>query len=186
MSALDVISFDEAAGYLGGVAHDNEMLTLFIAGVSAKLDDLCGPIVKRTLTEVHDGGARSICLDEYPVDSITTLSEYIDGAAVDVDSADYLASTNGLVYRLSNGSICDFAPGKSNVAVSYVAGRFNTTADVDPIYRLAAMITVRHLWKSDVSSASDFGAPLTFAIPNAAAELLGDNVQINLTAGIKR
>src|SRR5437868_6897514 len=78
-AALDLITLNEAKHELNldltSTDPDGE-LARYITAVSRRLDDLCGPIVERTVTdEPHNGGRVRIFLDA-PISSVTTVKEY--------------------------------------------------------------------------------------------------------------
>ena len=81
-----------------------------------------------------------------------------------------------------------FAPGRKNVLVTYIPGRFATTGDVDEKFKEAAQIMVSHLWRrtgsrvsaNDLLAAPDgasmFSVP-SFSVPNAVRELLREDIK---------
>lgn len=174
--------------------HDDE-LRRFITAVSRRLDELCGPVVKRTVTdEVHDGGNGLVFLDKHPVASVTAVKEYsgttlttLTAETVASQIADqYLLDTRlGLLHRRSSGSDILFTTGRANVLVTYVAGRYDNTAAVDGKFKTAAALILQELWKPAAGRwAQNFAGeevPLGImpwaALPRPARELLGDELR---------
>lgn len=189
--STDVITLNEAKQALAieeTFSETNTLLAGYIQAISEKLDDTCGPIVKRTITsELHDGGTTKIYLNYRPVASLTTITEY-DGTTGQVLTAhtnasqtnnQYLLDGNrGTIRRMETGDLTEFACGLKNIDVTYIAGRFDTTSDVDFRYKLAAQITLAHVWRSEQGMSTDeFGSYSTFILPKRAIDVLGNAVQ---------
>lgn len=173
---LDVLTIAEArtAVGLGSDTSKDTPLVIAVTAVSRQLDDLCGPIVKRTVTaELHDGDYGTIQLRRRPVYSITTLTEYLNtsGTALTAETnsakatGNYLHDgtftrlTSGLIRRRSNGTDIPFACGRHNIEVTYEAGRAADTASVDPKFKQAASMMLRNIWTGEQASGSEtFGA----------------------------
>lgn len=166
---LDVLTLAEGKTAVGIGASDSSLdtpLAQKITAVSRRLDRLCGPIVQRTVTdEVHPGGCPSIRVRRWPVASFTTVTEYDATVAqvltledFDTQPADgYLperwestptAVFNGVVWRRSSGCCAWFPAGPEAVKVTYVAGRAANTAAVDPVFKEAAGIALKNLWRT--------------------------------------
>lgn len=191
---LDVVTLAEAEADLGD--QDDTLLAAYITSVSRLLDKVCGPIVQRTVTsEVHDGGMGTIRLDEWPVASVTTLTEYQGTTAVTLTAEAVTTSPgNGYIAELGTGTIYrrsgkldwTFYPGRANVVCTYVAGRYASTAAVDSRFKRAALITLRNLWQKEqgmgtVTFGPD-GQPVvgaTFALPNAAAAFIREDIRVS-------
>lgn len=194
---LDILTLNEAKSAINlaatNTAHDTE-LAQFVTAVSRRVDDLCGPVVVRTITgELHDGAGSIILLKQWPVSSVTTIAEWASGTstALTVETLaaatanDYTVDTSiGAVTRRSSWSTRTFAAGQANVVVTYVAGRYANTAGVDPKFKLAAASVLRRLWKREAgawaqtpdSLFSEEGVGLAFfnAVDKVVDELLGD------------
>ncbi len=185
MDALDVISIDEAKRIISLRNDDqNAELGLYVTAVSRKLDDMCGPIINRTVTETHDGGCNGVRIIAEPVDSFTSVTEYA-GTTAQVLTAETSSSQTATSYlwdpltgylrRRGSGSDAYFAAGRKNVVVVMTSGR-GTTADER--FKRAAGIILGQLWKRERGAGTEtFGAyegmPTGFAVPNAAVEILG-------------
>lgn len=191
-SAYDLLTLDEAKAALNIPAADDtfdDEVALYVTAVSQRLDDECGPIVKRTVTETRDGGDPVIFLAHPPVASVASVTEYRSGTAAvlaaettTVRTADdwYLEGVYSVLRRRSHGSDSRFATGRGNVVVVYTAGRFDSTAAVSAKFKQAAAKMLAWLWKGDQGvGSSTFGGGegaslfgLGFALPNVVKELL--------------
>lgn len=162
---LDIITLTEAktAINVSGTNYDTE-LALFITGLSRRIDEICGPVVVRTVTnEYHDGGKPRIWLRETPVDSVTTVVEWLSSSSTSLSAESpgtYPASgylldnvdTRYFLWRRSSNSDSTFADGRRNIVVTYEAGRYANTAAVDAKFKLAAASIMRRLWKRESSA----------------------------------
>jgi hypothetical protein len=191
---LDVVTLAEAKADLGDLG--DALLAEYITRVSRLLDKVCGPIVQRTVTnEYHDGGDTSVLLSEWPVVSVTTATEYQGTTAVTLTEEAVTTSpgsgflvdfAKGRVHRRSGKRDWTFYPGRRNIVVTYVAGRYADTASVDDRFKAAAIITLRNLWSREqgmgtVTFGPD-GQPITgalFALPNAAAAFIREDIRVS-------
>jgi len=178
VATLDVLTLAEGQQALPGVkaARDAD-IEGYVTAVSLRLDDLCGPIVQRAVTEVHAdaGGCSTIVLREVPASTtLTSITDlrYYGQTPVAVDPLSlYVAPTGVISSRLGF-----YGP----VTVTYTAGRFATTAAVSPLFKTAARVFLQHLWRRQEGGGSvTFGSPdtgvyqATYAVPNAVLELVG-------------
>ncbi len=166
---LDVISLAEGKSALGISATDTSKDTALaqkITAVSRRMDRLCGPIVQRTVTdEVHPGGCPSIRVRRWPVASFTTVTEYDATVSRALTQEDFdpqpaegflperwestpTAVFNGVIWRRSSGCGAWFPSGPEAVKVTYVAGRAANTAAVDAVFKEAAGIALKNLWRT--------------------------------------
>lgn len=164
-----------ATAATGGVDRDAE-LAQWITAVSRRIDDRCGPVVQRTVTdEAHDGGRHAIWLANAPIASITSLVEY-DGTTATTLTAEtnaakpddgYLLDGFGRydrqVRRRSGNSDANFPAGRRNVVATYSAGRYASTAAVDEKFKLAAGSILRRLWHREGSAWARGGDPFAEA-----------------------
>lgn len=212
MATLDVVTDAEARAYVKASATDATpkvvtALPLLTTAVSLRLDKCVGPIVQRILTaEQHDGGKCHIRLRRFPILSFTSVTEYWLSAPLvltretvgTAPSSSYYAEPygpdatlfNGKLFRREGGTDYRFYPGRGNVAVTYVAGRFANTGAVDGRFKDAAGIMLRYLWEQyglSTQKLGDFDVPVAnfpkFAVPNAVKDLLGDVWQLGPMAG---
>ena len=200
---LDILTLTEAKTALdidsSNTSHDTALAS-YITGVSRVFDSRFGPIVRRSVTELHSGGGYQIFLNQRPLTSVTSVTEYDLGTSY-VLSEEIAASnplpangflvdsTRGILYRRSAGGMTNFTHGLNNVTVVYQAGRYANTAGVDARFKVAAQIMLAQIWRRETGSGTrtfgDFvnpemvpGANIpTFAIPNAVLQMLADQVQ---------
>ena len=192
MAATDLVTTSEAAAYLQQ-PNTTGLLPAWIEAVSARLDDLCGPIVSRTVTDQLDGGMTSVLLSKPPVLSVTSVTEYVATTATVLTLATnssqptagyHLDALAGRVERRSGASRASFPAGEKNVVVVYAAGRYADTASVGWRFKQAALIAVSHLWQvehgtrnqtfSNPEGTAGFGPG--WSIPKRALDILGDEL----------
>ncbi len=190
---LDWIAYTDAREALGFSPGDTTLADLFaiyITGVSRRLDEYAGPAVIREVSgELHDGGRRSITLDQSPVTEITALTEY-DGATSTTITGHTLGDahpsdgftvdlSSGIVHRFASGAGSRFCPGHQNIEATYTAGRVADTAGVDPLFVEQAIVTLDVWWNRNrpgLVTEGEFETPGArfprFAIPNHTVEAL--------------
>lgn len=168
MATLDLLDLDEARRAVNlpspSTSDADDDLKLFVSGISGRIDELCGPVVQRTITdEKHDGGRCRILLDLQHVSSVTSVSEWA-GTTETTLAAETNASKPasgylldpvgpyGFVYRRASNGDATFPAGRRNVLVTYVAGRYADTAAVDERFKLAASAVLRRVFKREQSS----------------------------------
>lgn len=160
----DKVSADAGAG-----SYDT-ILAQWITAISRRIDDVCGPVVNRTITsEQHRGGRETIIPLHRPVSSVSSINEY-EGTTAQALAAENLAGgvTTGndywldpdtsIIYRRSSGRRWFFA--SNRVIVTYVAGRAANTAAVDAKFKLAAGSILHRLWARDAGAWARGGDPL--------------------------
>lgn len=204
MATLDVLSLVDATtalGYRSGDPSKMGRLESLVTAVSTRLDELVGPIVRRTVTEHHDGGCSEILLRRRPVASITSVTEYAAGVATVLTAETVSAAgtyvapgdpdndglLSGTVVRRSGFADAWFPAGRGNVVVVHVAGRYASTADVAGTrYHEAALLMLRTAWQSDLNSTTVVGeyevpqmAFPSVAVPQAVRDLLADQLQFS-------
>lgn len=192
---LDLVTLAEAKNAINLTAASQDVeLAAYVTAVSRRLDDLCGPIVVRTVTEQHAGGGSTLFLRQAPVSptaatTVTTVTEY-SGGTPQVLTAESLTVNGaygyqfdarlGVITRRAGWATTTF--GTQTVVVVYQAGRYATTATVDAKFKQAAAMMLAHLWRREQGAGTvtfnEFGTndaggtPSGFAIPNAVIELL--------------
>lgn len=198
MAANDLLGTIEAAHALGlgtlDIAAANPKGTLLasaITAVSERLAKAVGTIVYATVTaELHDGGGNIIYLDHQPIQGVTQVVEYDETTASTLTaetnatktSTNYVVDLdNGRLIRRDSNADARFPRGRSNVLVSYVAGRFAGTSSVGQRYKEAAEIMLKNVWRTYENAATSLGefeVPQgsfpRFGIPNAVKHLLAD------------
>lgn len=170
---MPILTLAEAKAQLNitGTADDAELQT-YLDAVEAVVDQICGPVINRTVTETVRGW-ESVALSSPPVVALTSLvSIYTSGPSFDVAGL-HVDGPSGIVRRKDLGLFY----GGPFTAV-YTAGR---GATAPPNINLAARIIVQHLWRTQrggmaPSVLGDDGtsqlAGVGFAVPNRALELL--------------
>lgn len=135
-------------------------LALAVTAVSQAIDAACGPVVARTVTEVHAGGTSAIWPYQSPVLSVTSVTEF-DGTTSTVLTNESVFGTVGgptgfvltggyRIDRRSGGHLHAFGAGQ--VQVVYEAGRFASTVTVGARWKYAASAILRRLWKREGSA----------------------------------
>lgn len=165
---LDILDEAEAKraafGTDAAAAAHTEQVARAITAVSRRIDALVGPVVQRTVTEYHNGGSGSIYPYKTPVVSVTTVTEW-NGSTQTALTADtwgtagaangYATDGAGHVFRIlrqTSGYGSTFLAGDRSVRLVYEAGRFATTADVDPLFKEAAAEVLRRLWNREAGA----------------------------------
>jgi hypothetical protein len=189
-AATDLLTLAEAKARLGITDTGSDTnIAAVISAVSGQLDELCGPVVNRTVTaELHDGGSTIIALNKPPVASVTSVTEYTGTTATALTEQTigtapangFTCSTGGIVRRLSSGTPRRFPAGSRNVTVTYAAGRYANTAAVAPKFKEAAAMTFRNIWVSELASGSQTFGGVTdgFANPLLGPGLLNKVVAL--------
>lgn len=195
MADEDLLSITEARRAIGKDASDasvDTLLAAIVTAVSVRLDEVCGPIVRRTIEEeAHDGGEVDVLLRYRPVSEVTAVVEYADTAETTLTAETnatkpvdaFVLKGNGragILLRRSGNADRRFPAGRGNVLVTYVAGRYDSTAEVGAKFKDAARIMLANRWQSEEFSIADVGeydvprgAFPRFAIPNYVVEMLG-------------
>lgn len=177
--ATDVILLDDAQIAINAPTLSDDQaaqLETMVSAVSELLDNLCGPIVIRTVTdELHDANGSLIFLRNYPVASVTTVTEYLSGTgtvltAEAVDTSGGFLLRDGVIARRSGYSTTSW---NGTIKVTYEAGRYASTATVESRFKQAAAQIVASEW-ANYSAAWTRGDP--FAAPDGGA-LFGESVQ---------
>lgn len=176
---LDVLSLTDGKLAISkdvGNTADDTTLARHITAISRLLDDKVGPIVQRTVTaEIHAGGDCRVLLRRRPVTSVSLVREVSTPGTIDTLSAvSFGAATDGyylppwdrdptlksgVVERQSAGIPTLWPCGENTVEVTYLAGRYTSTATVDDRFADTAGAILRRLWKREAGSwaqSSDF------------------------------
>ena len=155
---LEVVSLDDLHAHLNipvsDTSHDDE-LRGFADAALATIAYINGPLTPTTFTEVRNGGSPVIMLDNPPVISITSVTEFYTqgGQALSLQplggatSSAYGYSLDDpiagkLVRRTSGGYESSFIGGRNSVVITYVAG-----AQLAPDVQLAMLEDIRGLYQ---------------------------------------
>lgn len=169
---LDILTLEEGRTAInmptGTSDHDAEIAQQ-ITAVSRMIDAACGPVVQRTVTaEIHDATS-TLWLRHSPVVSVTLVRTAAGGTITTLDPVSFGGTTDGYTVDLTSGrlgrsyggSVASWGYGQ--VEVTYVAGRYATTAAVDARFKTCAASVLRRLWKREAGTwaqSADFLADL--------------------------
>lgn len=170
----------------------------YVTAVSLAIDELVGPVVRRTVTgEQHPGGCGHVRLRRTPISSVTTvkvwdagISTTLTGETLSV-AGGYLAEQDGDDPTLLSGTLRRRSSWSSipwehgTVEVTYVAGRYATTSAVrGSRFHTAAVLTLKSVWQGEadtVAVVNEYEQPISafprVVIPQAAKDLLADQIQ---------
>ena len=195
-----IISLAEArAGIgMGAATTKDEDIRSLIAAATPIMEDIVGPIMRKTRVETYDGGTSQINLLWSPVVSVTSVIESYGSTYVRTLTAEdtsMFASTgsdaygytvdlvSGILTRRAVGIAIPFMGGKRNIQVTYVSGRTVIGGNV----LRATRLLIRHLWSQEqqsfrpnVLSAPDLPMTVTlsgFAVPRAVVEMCADSTR---------
>ena len=136
-----------AAGVITTAPDLDQLQWLTFVATDAVERDLDLVLVKRTITETHNGNGRpSIILRKSPVISVSSVVE--NGVTL-TSGTDYVARlSSGIIYRGGQLTRSYFTYGIENVAVTYVAGYNNPP----PCIRYAALGIIQGMWQESQQS----------------------------------
>lgn len=161
MAANDIIDLADARRTLGIGSTDTSTdadLTALITESSMFLDDLCAPIVSRSVTETVLEPTGAVFLKVPPGSptftvTFTSVTEYNAGVATVLSAEDFdTAGTyrweplTGRLLRRSSWSTSTW--GLQEVVVIYTAGRFANTAAVSEKFKGACRQVLAHKWQA--------------------------------------
>lgn len=164
----ELVSLDDAKTHLSitDTTRDGQIQG-FIDAASIYVQNLTGPVVPQTFTEVHDGGDSIICLFNPPILSVTSVTEYVATTGyllTQVQLGDptgqYCFSLDdpqsGVIRRrMAGGIVGNFAGGDHNVTVTYVAGQASVPADI----RMAVLQDLAGLFQTSQNGPASNGWP---------------------------
>lgn len=157
-------------------AADNEKIRDLIESTTSIVEDIVGPVVPRTVTEVirPSGNFSYFVLNEVPVISLTSITPVINGTPTyDITDFDIDGETGVIQEKVGRGVV-----GMQRIV--YVSGRTILPAAI----RDAGRMTLRYLWSMQIgphSGPRDMTAPIASAsniqtlgreLPPAVLELL--------------
>lgn len=170
-----IVSLADAKSHLNlTVSTHDEELRGFIEAATEVIEFFVGPVVRRTVVEVHPGGAQ-LALARTPAISVTTVAPVLDGGTSYTASDLDLDGATGIVRRADGGGFT------GPLRVTYVVGRVIVPAPITH----AARELIRHLWRTQLGSqfvsrassrdVDDYSDPipgLGYSVPNRVIELL--------------
>lgn len=174
MATLDVLTLEEAKNAVNlsqsRVGNDEDVLEVAVTAVSLLLDDLCGPVVVRTITdELVDAPLGDLYTIKSPLYSVTSLKEYVNGTATTLTAETHLAAGTYRIVgqvgdhdrhieRRSSWALTPWSYGQ--VLITYVAGRFTSTETVDARFKKAAAEILSGNWTKYAAAWARGGDPL--------------------------
>lgn len=163
-------------------AHDAE-LREHIETTTDVIEDIIGPVVRRTVTEMFSGrGTAALVLSYIPVISVTSVTE--DGSTV--AASGYSLGGDGVLKRVVGYQSAGWRYGVNNITAVYVAGRVVLRASI----REASLELLRANFRPQLGGnytpfsggpGDDLGQPgarrLGFYVPNRVMQLLSGSEQ---------
>jgi hypothetical protein len=157
-------------------SHDSELQT-YIDALTAAIERHVGPVENRAVTETTTAGGAVLCLSHLPVVSLTSLTPLLTGGTAVQVSDVAVDGATGILRRKDGTGFCG-----GPWAAVYTAGR----GAVPPTIKLAALILLQHLWRtqygasrgmSSVGGGDDYNVTEPtpgwgYAIPNRVLQLL--------------
>lgn len=113
----------------------------FAEAASVFVQNITGPIIPITITESHNGGGPTICLNNPPILSIASVTEYVGLVGYPLTQTDLSTDGGAYAYSLDSpgsgvlrrryGNLAGpFMGGSDNIVVTYTAGLANVPADI--------------------------------------------------------
>ncbi|MFJ6561862.1 hypothetical protein ACIQMV_18775 [Streptomyces sp. NPDC091412] len=174
---MALITLDDAKAQLDitSDAHDTE-LQGYVDALTPVIEGIVGPVETRAVTETVGGRGPTLCLAQTPAVELISVTPLTGGTGLDVARL-HLDGAAGTIMRL-DGAYFD---GRLWTVV-YSAGR----GSVPPTIRLAALILLQHLWRTQYGASRGLGSigggddysvtePVPgfgYAVPNRVLQLL--------------
>jgi hypothetical protein len=170
-ASSSLLSLAEAKAAIGKTTTaSDEELRDYLEATTSLIEQRCGAVVQRTVTE-RVGGYGSLVLRTTPVVSVTSLTGIYDNTPAVAASAVTVDPVSGIVTKLDGSGFSGWT-----YTIEYVAGR---TGAVDESIQQAARVILQHLWRTQRGAAPKFGGDdgidtfgIGYALPNRALELL--------------
>lgn len=140
-----IVSLTDAKKYLNiATTTNDEELRSFIEAATAIVEDVVGPVVVRTITEVHTRPSHVLVLHQPPVVSLVSMSSVLlNATSYDLSTMD-LDPVTGILRRIDGTPISWRRAGASPVRIVYTAGR----PVVPTAVTMAARVIIDHLWET--------------------------------------
>lgn len=133
---LESYVFKDAASR---TAAEKAILATIGAAVSARIEDLCGPVLNASFTEKYDGpGAPWLFLRRYPVVQVTSVAE--DGVVLAAGTHYLLYPERGALLRVSSGAPVAWTSSPQGIQITYTAGRAADVASVPDAIKQAVFM----------------------------------------------
>jgi len=204
--ANDLLTLPEAKAAVGGASAETGRDALYeraVTAITTAIEDVAGPVLNRTITaEQQRTNGNTVRLDHWPISAFTTVAQYdAVGTSTALTAETYNTKPangyrphrvtqgtgiyNGTIERRATNSGANF-PTDGTLLVTYTAGRYAALTDPGAQrFKLAATLTLKNTWRafeSTVITDGDYDLPFQsfpskFLIPDAALELLGDDLR---------
>lgn len=138
----------------------------FIDAATVYVQNFTGPIIPTTYTEIRNGGGGKILVDNPPILTVTSVTEYLGPVAYPLTQVTYQTTDvgaysfsiddaeAGIITRRTSGNLVSrFSSGTNNVVIVYVAGRTSVAADI----RLAVLQDIAGLYGPGQLGNSPYG-----------------------------
>lgn len=177
MATGDIVTLDEVITSLSSAgvpvdANKRNDIDSYRLAATPVLEEICGPIARKTITVARNGGKTAISLPSW-FDNVVSVKE--DG----VEIHDYLPSPDaGLIYAGDRNASRRFAAGIRNIVAEVETG-YQPDA-IPPNIKLAARELVRFWWQQGRQGtrpgygepeAATPDVPSGFAVPRRVMEL---------------
>lgn len=149
---MSLCTLAEAKLQLGKTSTaDDVELQSYIDAVTSPIEEYCGPVAQRTVTEFHNPFSSTISLRQVPFASVTTVTEYLANTGFTLtqisdptgaSAYSCLVESNGIITRFQSGGV--ESPFLGRVKVVYTAGYATVPTEIN----LAARILVQTLWRT--------------------------------------
>jgi hypothetical protein len=173
----NIVNLDEVRAHLRYPLTDtidDAALQFHIDAADDAIRKECGEVIPNTYDETYDGGKSTIFLNHLPVISIEGIQEGWGFANYELVNMQSTALGSGTVYaysldndetgevtrRSAGDVVIRFAPGTSNIRVTYTAGR----QPIPALIKLAELELIAFWWQnsqeraSQQATATGFGA----------------------------
>jgi hypothetical protein len=142
-------------------ANNETELRRMIAAATVKVEDLCGPVIRRTVVERQPGGGRAVFLRQAPVISLASVVPVAGGTGITVGLLDVDQDSGQVAY--ADGYTCFPMYPAGAWLWTYVAGR----AVIPEGLQLAALNFIRGSWETQRGQARSAlsGADDTAEVP---------------------
>lgn len=155
MPITSLVTLDDVHAHLNlpDSSADAEIMG-FIEAATAFVEFETGPIIPQQFTEVHDGGGISIVLDNPPVLSVDSVTEYVGPTGYTLTQSELGSPTGAYAFsiddaargiltrRWSGGLVGPFVGGTKNIQIVYTAGLTSVPYDI----RMAVLEDIRGLY----------------------------------------
>lgn len=155
MALTSLVSLDEAYAWMNitnpPAGYDAKLQSV-IDAAAAYVQFQTGPIIPQTFTENRDGGGPYIYLDNTPILSVTSVTEWVGQSSYSLTAStvgsggnygyQVLDANMGKIARLYSGFVGSFVGGQQNITVVYTAGLTAVPDDV----RMAVLEDIRGLF----------------------------------------